>query len=509
MDYYISENSQTDGRRLWLKSYDDDRSDIFSEVEYNVISEPHIGTSYMYFSNNLFVSIDQSLDRELTPNITITVTVRNTAHPPLSSTAVINVHVVDLNDNAPYLINRLLNFTETPDDTNKTFVKIAMLKGFVRDDDDDSENGAITTYTFVSVRNSVGDDFTQAFRQLINEQDSAAHNGFLLGPAPLDRETMGATLNVTIKFTDGGTPSLSVVDYIVIRIIDINDNSPVFKPENASYRFELSENSCCNYSIGSVIAIDADDLDTDNGRVVYLLDHTHGDFEFFTVDSNNGTIQSNETFDREKRDLYTIFISAEDVASPPRRATRTAEVMIVILDENDEPPSFVDDNFEFRIDTRADIGDLVGTVIATDPDLEPFNQISYKFLTPSSFFFINNFNGNIVLTRLLSIQDSPCNLTVVAFNPGFEHLNDTIYISVLIVEANLLPTFMIGVISGSAAFILVITMLIICCFITRYCYKSSTKKVTGDPHFILCNLPGNYVEPVSYTHLTLPTIYSV
>ena len=103
MDYEILEDSESSTRRsLRLMAHDTDREPVFSNFVLSVNSEPSIDISYIDFANGLvIVFTDEKFDHERTPSVTISVTISNTASPYLSSTAVIQVHVKDLNDNAP------------------------------------------------------------------------------------------------------------------------------------------------------------------------------------------------------------------------------------------------------------------------------------------------------------------------------------------------------------------------------------------------------------------------
>ena len=262
-------------------------------------------------------------------------------------------------------------------------------------------------------------NFNEDFRRLnaLEGRNQELHDGELLLPTPLDREVLNNTLFVTVNFTDGGKPLLSRVDVFTIEISDINDNSPNFSL--TSYTFTVTENDSNNSTIGSVTAIDDDDPTIGNGLVVYSLDESQGDHDFFTVDLYNGIIQNKQVFNREAKGEYILYVSASDSGSPPSTASKSAKVTVIVLDVNDEPPAFEMEQYILEIHNGANVGDFVGRIIATDPDEDPTeNQIAYTFQVPSPYFSISNFTGKIILTEVLSIQKSPYNLTVVATNPG-------------------------------------------------------------------------------------------
>ena len=435
------------------------------------------------------------IDRENVTNgvVQFSVVIEQMGNPPLEQRFQHNFTILDINDNEPYLITTQFNITEDNGQGTSSQTRGIQLKGYVRDDDA-GENGTVTSFSLISVKSINEQDFTEDFRRsnALEGVDQEIHDGDLLLPRPLDRETFGEALFVMMNFTDGGRPPLSRVDVFTIEIFDVNDNSPEFEP--LEYTFTLTENGNLDFIIGSVKAIDADDP-TDNGRVVYLLDETRGDFEYFTVDRTNGTIRNKRVLDREEKESFTFYISASDSGSPPKRANKSAKVIVVILDVNDEPPAFEVDKYTFNVINRANVGDFVGMVAAIDPDEDPTeNQITYKFLIPTPYFSIDNFTGNIILIKALSIQDSPYNLTVVACNPGFEHLRSAASISVVLVESSL-SVAIIGGVSGGAVFILIVAIVVLCCCIVCICHKSRTSgKLEADGNGAL-----NYQKPILKT----------
>lgn len=103
MDYDIIESSEQSVRQLWLQGNDDDRGREFSLFVVEITSVPDIDVNYARIGGgpDVYVHIGEMFDREQTPDITLSVTIRNTVSPYLSSTAVVEIHVEDINDNAP------------------------------------------------------------------------------------------------------------------------------------------------------------------------------------------------------------------------------------------------------------------------------------------------------------------------------------------------------------------------------------------------------------------------
>ena len=70
-----------------------------------------------------------------------------------------------------------------------------------------------------------------------------------------------------VRAKDSGTPELSSNATVIVRVIDKNDNEPVFK--KSKYSFNVSEDVAVKTNIGQVVATDKDE--GSNGRVVYSI----------------------------------------------------------------------------------------------------------------------------------------------------------------------------------------------------------------------------------------------
>ena len=67
-------------------------------------------------------------------------------------------------------------------------------------------------------------------------------------------------------------------------------------------------------------------------------------------------ISSTDSLDKERRDQYTLIITATDTASPPNTASTT--LTVIVRDENDNPPTFLLAPYFFEI-TEEEAGVVV------------------------------------------------------------------------------------------------------------------------------------------------------
>lgn len=99
----------------------------------------------------------------------------------------------------------------------------------------------------------------------------------------------------------------SAASEIVIRVLDENDNNPVFL--NDTTDLTVKENSPIGYRIGSITANDADS--GDYGKITYLMDKISAQGKFL-IDANLGTITVAADIDREVKDEYSLIVQAWD-----------------------------------------------------------------------------------------------------------------------------------------------------------------------------------------------------
>ena len=204
MSFSTGENDLTDMRRLLLDAHDDDFSDANSLVEYSCSSEPLIDIAFIPFGRSVIFSINQTLDRELTPDITITITIRNIASPQLSSTAVISVHVEDLNDNTPTFTQTLYNaYISEGSPVSKQVATVEAI------DSDADENGTVS-YSITVVDKAAAENWFQI---------SSATGVISVAVDDIDYQAVQGVVVVNVTATHSGTEPLSSSTLVQVWIV--------------------------------------------------------------------------------------------------------------------------------------------------------------------------------------------------------------------------------------------------------------------------------------------------
>ncbi|XP_019377369.1 PREDICTED: protocadherin Fat 4, partial [Gavialis gangeticus] len=327
-----------------------------------------------------------------------------------SSDMRINITVSDVNDHTPKFSKPVYSF-DIPEDTTPGSLVAAILAT----DDDSGVNGEIT-YT-------VSED----------DEDSI----FFLNPVTgvfnltriLDYE-MQQYYILTVRAEDGGGQYTAIRVYF--NILDVNDNPPLFSL--ASYSTSLMEDLPPGSTILNFNVTDADD--GPNSQLSYSI--ASGDsLGQFNIDKD-GVLSIKKILDRESQSFYSLIVQVHDMASlPASRFTSTAQVSIILLDVNDNPPNFISPKLTY-IPENTPIDTIVFKAQATDPDSGPNSYIEYTLQRPlGNKFSIGTIDGEVRLTGELDREAvSNYTLTVVATDKGQPSLSSSTDVVVIVLDIN-------------------------------------------------------------------------
>ncbi|XP_063045046.1 cadherin-5 [Engraulis encrasicolus] len=223
----------------------------------------------------------------------------------------------------------------------------------------------------------------------------------------LDRETK-SQYHLTARMVDKLHNGQNVVAPapFTISIGDINDNDPVF---NGPYEASVQEMSTTGTEVMVINATDADDGNTENGRIRFtLLNGT----EFFTIierGQGSGTIKTKvSNLDRETTPEYKILVQASDGGKNAVHSVQTV-VTIRIKDINDNMSTFKDANYRFTVPEDVSVHSIIGHLQIEDKDTKDNKNPIFKIDAPQ----INNLleiklnkekNGELFLKQALDYE---------------------------------------------------------------------------------------------------------
>ncbi|XP_063794425.1 protocadherin-20-like [Pseudophryne corroboree] len=166
-----------------------------------------------------------------------------------------------------------------------------------------------------------------------------------------------------------------------VTIEDVNDNFPKFSKDLVEIYVEE------NNKPGDVLLkLSASDEDSgSNGNISYYL--VDGYPEVFSVDRSSGILKANVPFDREKEPIYSVWIVARDNGLPSNNDS--CLVLINILDQNDNIPTFASKEFTFYIPENLLQRGEVGIINVTDADVGLNGDFSVFLINTTKLFSVD------------------------------------------------------------------------------------------------------------------------
>ena len=232
------------------------------------------------------------LDRETTPNYTLTIYATDKGSPPQTSSMELLIQIADDNDNNPIFDPSTYHvslFEGSP-------LGIEFLQVYATDDDE-GENAELR-YTIYS--GNYGNNFAVDFM-----------TGVLSVAKQLDRETY-ETYSLKIRAQDLGAGLHYSDATVTIDIQDVNDNAPMF---DSVYMPRIGENNAVGAKVVQVLAEDEDV--GNNGQLTYRIEGDNYD-GLFTIESGTGIIRVQERLDHEEVQEYTLVVTAQDAGKNTR-----------------------------------------------------------------------------------------------------------------------------------------------------------------------------------------------
>ncbi|XP_073188376.1 cadherin-10 isoform X3 [Lepidochelys kempii] len=249
---------------------------------------------------------------------------------------------------------------------------------------------------------------------------------------------------IQAKDMGGQMGGLSGTTTVNITLTDVNDNPPRF-PQNTIH-LRIPESSPVGTAIGSVKATDADT--GKNAEMEYRIIDGDGTDMFDIVtqkDTQEGIITVRKTLDYETRSLYTLKVEAENTHVDPRfyylGPFKDTSIVKISVEDVDEPPVFSRSSYLFEVHEDIEVGTIIGTVMARDPDSasSPIRFSLDRHTDLDRIFNIHSGNGSIYTSKPLDREISQWhNLSVIAseINNPKDTTRVSVYVRILDVNDN-------------------------------------------------------------------------
>uniref|UniRef100_T1J403 Cadherin domain-containing protein n=1 Tax=Strigamia maritima TaxID=126957 RepID=T1J403_STRMM len=372
----------------------DEDSGVNSNVFYAIAS----GNDNNWFHIDLvtgLVTTAKPLDREKQSVVTLKISARDGGPNPKWAFTMLRIEVLDENDETPTFLNPLMNLSLIENQPANT-----LLISLTANDGDQGTNGTVHYYLAEETNRLYPDVFTLDRKQ-----------GHLRTLTSLDREKI-ELYNIKVVATDLGQPPKSSTATVLLSVLDVNDNNPVFYPTN--YFVTVEENA----TVGTVVVqLSASDADRGlNGELNYWL---MSDLTEFGV-SKNGLIELKSKLTKSQ---YELVVGVKDGGDRKAATDAVIRVMAAKNGVNAAKLEFTQSNgYFFTIQEDGPSTQTgsrqVGQISAFSQESKGMVEYSIILGDPFGTFSIGEHSGAIQTSRVVDREESAGYLLVVLAKLG-------------------------------------------------------------------------------------------
>ncbi|XP_062416647.1 protocadherin gamma-A2-like [Pungitius pungitius] len=272
---------------------------------------------------------------------------------------------------------------------------------------------------------------TDNFALILRNNADGNKNVEIVLQKPLDREKQ-EQISLVLTAVDGGEPQMSGTMLIVISVLDVNDNAPVFT--QPTYKALVTENSPVGTVIATVSASDADQ--GSNGKITYSITNTLNDIrKVFEVNEENGDVSLIGKIDFEHSQNHQINLLASDEGG----LTDSCKLIVEVQDVNDNKPEIDIMSKSTVVSEDAKLNTVVTMINIQDKDsgengnVKCFVEENVPFTLKTS---TNNFYSLVTDSELDRETACEYNITITCSDEGVPSLSSSVTLTLQISDVN-------------------------------------------------------------------------
>ncbi|XP_053313620.1 protocadherin-8-like [Spea bombifrons] len=337
----------------------------------------------------------------------------------------VKVEVRDINDNSPYFPN-----PEIPVEVSESSPVGTRIPLPVAIDEDVGSN---------SIQDFELSDNSHFSIDVQTRADGVKYAELVL-MKELDRERQ-SSYTLELVAMDGGSPSRSGSAVIHVKVMDFNDNSPVF--ERNTVVVELIEDAPPGHHLLDLKAADSDE--GVNAEIVYGFSPQVPQEvrQLFKLDPKSGRLTLEGQVDFELKQTYEFDVQAHDSGANP--LTATCKIIVHIIDVNDNAPDIsitpltsISSGVAYITEAAAK-GSLVALISTTDRDSGPNGQVHCTLYGHDHFKLQPAYEDSFMIVTTSSLDREKIaeyNLTVVAEDKGYPSLKTNYHYTIRVSDEN-------------------------------------------------------------------------
>ncbi|XP_076056440.1 cadherin-87A-like [Oratosquilla oratoria] len=340
------------------------------------------------------VSLRRPLDYEKRRQYTMAVRARdNGEERQLSSTAYLELEVEDVQDQPP--VFELAPFSATVREASPQGTEVLEISA--RDGDLGDPR---------PLQLSLEDD-TYGYFALENTratEDGGVTTTLVTSGVSLDREdplilNNGGIYSFKVRAEEEGTGETAVAEVVIV-VTDVDDQVPKFNEE--SFDVEVSEDIADGTPLPGLNMVVTDGDVGNNAKFNLSLEDIFGSTGVFSIFPETAVgrtpvilkVKDSTRLDYEDPERSNFVFKV--VASQQGQPVSSAVVNVTVADANDNPPTFMEESYRYRVKEDIRSGEIVATLTANDSDSGVFGTVRYSLKGfGAEKFLVDEMSGEI------------------------------------------------------------------------------------------------------------------
>ncbi|XP_074958391.1 protocadherin gamma-C5-like isoform X2 [Phalacrocorax aristotelis] len=264
-------------------------------------------------------------------------------------------------------------------------------------------------------------------------------SGALVVSQQLDREHLCGAAASCLLSVQVVTENPLQLFRLEVEILDLNDNSPSFPTAHRTLRVAESASMAARFPLESA---QDPDVGTNTVGSYWLSPNSH--FSLEVKQQQDGKLFPElvleHALDREEQPELQLVLTAVDGGSPARSGT--AQITVLVLDVNDNAPTFDRTTYKVQVPENMPVGALLLQLNASDPDEGPNGETQYSFGVHTSdsvqrLFTLDPHSGEVRVSGALDFEESPSyEIYVRAHDGGIPEMEGHCVLQVEVEDAN-------------------------------------------------------------------------
>ncbi|XP_045205781.2 protocadherin-9-like isoform X2 [Mercenaria mercenaria] len=317
-------------------------------------------------SSTVKIVVNGKLDREEKDFYQIRLVAEDGGDPKRTGAIVVDINIEDMNDNSPQFDRPFYNVTLNEDMAiNTVFETISAT------DDDAGQNGQVE-YRISANQN---DAITKTYAIDPTSGELSVISQLVYIPNVLTQ--------IFVDASDKGAQPRTTQIPVYVNIIDSSNNPPEINVNilQGNINARISEYANVGAPVAHIAVIDGDTGRNGKVECIGISDN----FGLERYETNEYKAVVTKPLNRELVQTHEVTIVCRDSGSPPLNSTTS--FLVVVVDQNDNPPRFSQGTYFAKAEENNLVGDVVAAVSATDIDTGNNSKIEYKLLSTGGYSF--------------------------------------------------------------------------------------------------------------------------